>query len=348
MTALSTDFSTEGLFTNLQNFVESEFLRREIGLKFNYVRESEISKHIRARAILTDNISKWEEVLLSSPHSSITVFLIGNEFYQREILRQLDRFESISVAFVQYLPEKQPKVPFKFILKNLCKDPLMLREVQFWRMLKSALGVYNNLKTLNLKTKTHLLPLGYTNRYVDELKKANLASSSGSLLENAMTYTTKKRSKTSIIFIGQKGSWLRRRLVDGFRLVKGAKMVTYDGWGGGQKSSSTSYVQSLLAHKYCLCPPGNLCNDTPRYYEAICLGSLPILSHVSIQDWCDFGHWPTVWDETLNNATSYEIYSHLETLTDVDFRKILEGVIHYELSKIKKLRELVSLSINGI
>lgn len=116
--------------------------------------------------------------------------------------------------------------------------------------------------------------------------------------------------------------------------------------GGGQKANSTNYVQALTNFRYCLCPPGNLSNETPRYYEAICLGSLPVLSRVSIQDWNDFDYWPALQNIAFSGATSHQVYTRLKQLDQAEFIKILEEIMSSERIKIIQLRELIWFHLN--
>lgn len=222
--------------TNLNGFIESEWLERELGLEFEYVSESNIIADITARAILTDNLLKWEKVLLSAPHSSIIVFLTGNELYKKEIFSELDNFKSVSIAFVQYLPNNRPRIPLKFISHTLFKDPGLLRKREFWGSLKRAFKTYMQLRGIKLNTKTYFLPLGYTNRFVDELMRLSPEKKGESLLGNTRWSENHESRKESIFFTGQKGSWLRRKLVEEIRLEEGVEILTYDGWGGGTKS----------------------------------------------------------------------------------------------------------------
>jgi len=323
--------------------VESEWLERELNLTFEFTDPLEVSNESYVRAILTEDILKWENVLANFPRRSIAIFLVGNEFYNTEIFKELDRFESISVAFVQYLPNAKSKFPIKFIYWTLIKTPSICRESSFWKTLKTAFETYLRMKKLKLKTKTYLLPLGYTNRFIDELSLLIGMTKGVSVLEGSPKVNGQKIRESSIFFMGQRGSWLRRKIVNDFRIEKEAKIFDYGGWGGGKKSNSTAYIQLLLTQKYCLCPPGNLANDTPRYYEAISLGSLPLLTRVSIQDWSDYDHWPKFLGCSNSHATIHEIYTRLEELTDAEFNAALSRIISYERDKIRKLRELIWL-----
>jgi hypothetical protein len=302
-----------------------------------------VSNESCVRAILTEDILKWEKVLANFPRRSIVIFLVGNEFYGTEIFKELDRFESISVAFVQYLPDAKSKVPFKFICRTLIETPSICKESSFWKTLKTAFETYLRMKKLKLKTETYLLPLGYTNRFIDELSLLIGMAKGVSVLEGLPRINGQKIRESSIFFMGQRGSWLRRKIVNDFRVEKEAKIFDYAGWGGGKKSNSTAYIQLLLTQKYCLCPPGNLANDTPRYYEAISLGSLPILSRVSIQDWIDYDHWPKVLGCSYSHATIRDIHTKLEDLTNTEFNEALTRILSHERDKIRKLRELIWL-----
>ncbi len=300
-----------------------------------------MSNESYVRAILTEDILKWEKVLANFPRRSIAIFLVGNEFYSTEIFEELDRFESISVAFVQYLPDAKAKVPIKFICRTLIETPSICKEISFWRTLKTAFKTYLRMKKLKLKTETYLLPLGYTNRFISELNLLIGMTKGESILEGSIRVNGQKIRESSIFFMGQRGSWLRRKIVNDFRVEKEAKIFDYAGWGGGKESNSTKYIQLLSSQKYCLCPPGNLANDTPRYYEAISLGSLPILSRLSIQDWNDYDHWPKSLGSPYSHATIHEIYTRLEGLTDTEFSEALSRIISYEKDKIRKLRYLI-------
>lgn len=345
--ALKND-SVSGFMTNLQDYVESEWLKREFGLEFEFVNPSNLDSKINVRAIFTEDLRKWEKVLLSAPPSSVVVFLSGNEYYESAKFEQLDFFDSISAAFVQYLPNTKPRVPFKLILNTIIHDYRMLKDIDFWRTLKRALIVFNKIKKLNLKKKTYSLPLGYTTRFVRELKQMNLVGDNESILGKTNWLIAQEEKLNSVCFVGQKGSWVRRKIVESFKDTPKANLEVYDGWGGGKNSQSVEYSISLLRHKYCLCPPGNLSNDTPRYYESICLGSLPLLSRVSIQDWNDYGQWPKISTEVNSEDTPLEIYRQLNGLSDSGFRLLMENIQEYEKEKISQLRETIWQTLNQI
>jgi hypothetical protein len=191
---------------------------------------------------------------------------------------------------------------------------------------------------------TYPLPAGYSNRFASELVNLGLVRESSSLFEQSPISNSTSRIK-GMVFIGQHGSWLRRRIIQAFMKIQGAAVTPYTSWGGAIKSNETRYSESLLNYRFCLCPPGNLSNESYRYYEAIVLGCIPVVTSITIQDWNKYGYWPEVIDIGFRDLNHLQIFNRLLSMSDDDLTSLSNQIHILEYSRILKLKGKIQESL---
>jgi hypothetical protein len=124
-----------------------------------------------------------------------------------------------------------------------------------------------------------------------------------------------------------------------------------DGRGEGN-SALTEYSDLLSRCKFVLCPPGNFSNESFRYYEAIVLGSIPIVSSATIQDFTNFDYWPNRYSKRLKNASHYYTISEMLKLNERERAELAINIRNEFRSKCnalsRKIIELDSLIYPGI
>jgi hypothetical protein len=103
-------------------------------------------------------------------------------------------------------------------------------------MITKAILKNSELRRMKTPKSYSFLPLGYTNRFVKELKQTRNVSAEKSLLEELLPSFTQKSS--NVCFMGQKGSWYRRKLVESFQSFPKTIIQCYDGWKGRGKFSA--------------------------------------------------------------------------------------------------------------
>jgi hypothetical protein len=342
--SLTQDLTNQRI-TNLEKFSESEFLRRELKLNFKRVVPGDVDVQSGVKAILTDDVSLWRSLLLRLPPKSVVLFLIGNEYYNLRIFRTIDEYSCIKKVFAQYLTDHYPKLPLTLILKTILSDPEILFLKPFYSSAARAFRVARRLKHIGLSTPTKLLPLGYTDRFVGELTQMVDIDPFESLIGNAKL-RFKREQKHSIVFRGQLGSWYRRRVINSFQSQPKALISPYKGWGGSGVSVNSSYIELMLSSPFSLCPPGNLCNETPRYLESVALYRVPIVSAKSIQDWNNYKHWVDGISKDYRHSPHMTIFKKLSRLSDIDLRALSLDINEYEKKRLQKLKSEIDSALS--
>ena len=165
----------------------------------------------------------------------IFIFLIGNEYYDIKKFEKLNVYPQIIHSFIQYLPQKF--IPFSWLL--FVRSTMQLKGALFSKPFYSMVSksILKNLELRRFKApkSVSFLPLGYTNRFVKEIRQSRNVSEEDSLLEKLFPSFAQK--SLNVCFMGQKGSWYRRKLVESFQFFLNAIIQCYDGWGAEKFSS---------------------------------------------------------------------------------------------------------------
>ena len=274
------------------NLVEMEWLDRELDIRLESTNPS--TQKIPTDSpilILTSRIRNWDSFLKKSPNKSIVLIFCGNEHYMPKHFNNLNNYESLKHVFVQYLkPDALRGYPIWNHLDLLKNRPKSLFERAHFSTLKRALFSSISMQRLRIQPKMDFFPLGYTNRFVGELKLKIPSVKGGSIL--SQDFRLHRRNDIGIGFYGQHGTWYRRAIIEIMEKLTKIEKTTYGGYGGALPVDKSSYVEFLLRSKTIVCPPGNQSNETPRYYECIALGTLPIVTRGNIQDFSQYDYFP--------------------------------------------------------
>ena len=98
------------------------------------------------------------------------------------------------------------------------------------------------------------------------------------------------------------------------------------------------YIRSLGTYKFCISPPGRGI-DTHRTWEALMVGTIPIMVHTSIDSL--FDRLPVIFVQDWSDITEEFLlckYDELKKRTDFDFNVLYEP---YWLSKIKDMADTI-------
>lgn len=267
------------------------FFVRELGLVGKKIDHREKWPLPKNSLIYCHDISHWQKRLELSDKFSVSVILVGNEYYDVDKWKPINDYESIKCAFLQYFPKNQSS-QFRPLLKFITNNIDLVFQKSFWRVALTGYLKYRFVKRLKFRFPVHPFPLGYTDRFFLELQKLGLCDANPKSLFGALIAPLPSQAG-GISFYGQKGTWYRRHMVEHFERSAGACVQRYDSFGGDtQPATSTQYVNSILNSRFVLCPPGNVSSQSFRYYEAIALGAIPIITEISIQDWNSHDYWP--------------------------------------------------------
>ena len=323
----------------------SEFYSRELNLTvlpFDPRRDG-YAKHEVLIYVDYGRIDDWINFLHERDNGSVSIFFVGNEYYFRKKFEVLNSFPSIKQGYIQYLPPITA-VPLVQLLRELKQDLGIVFARPFFGTLFRAMIRFKDLKQLELNFPHTQLPLGYTNRFFKELSNLGLIKDEtnslyGEDFEKYIYSSIDRHQNSGISFFGQKGTWLRRRLVQSFSKEKNMSIRTYGSWGGVAESSRTDYVEEMLNSRYVLCPPGNVSNESFRYYEAIAVGALPIVGETSIQDWVTFDYWPRHFG--FKHQTAKDLWKKLKLLKYEEFVDLSKEVRRLEKKKLAAISELL-------
>jgi len=323
---------------------EYEFLLREldlIGKKINHEEESPLPSD---SLLYCNNLSHWEKRLSLSEESSVSVIVATNEYYNKNKWMAINKFKSIKCAFIQYLPNSQ-RTRFGSTIKFIFQNLQCLRDKTFWQTIKSASRTYKDMRSLRFQVPVFNFPLGYTDRFAKELKNLGLLPENSISLFADEIYETNSR-KVDVSFVGQKGRWYRRLMVDYFEREAGARTSKYGSFGGfTDLPETTSYTKSILTSKFVVCPPGNVSSQSFRYYEAIALGSIPIVTEVSIQDWNTHNYWPK--NVAWKNANFIDIWQSLKKMNSESLDELRINLRTSVLQQLQITKKLMRASIEG-
>lgn len=300
------------LMPNLpEYFEENEFFLRELNIKGKKINHDEETPLPRNSVLYCNDLGHWRKRLMLSEASTVTVIIATNEYYKSKKWLEVNRIKSIKCAFIQYLPSNQ-RTKFRSIIKFVLHNPNFLSQKVFWQTTKNASRTYLEMRRMKFRTPVFGFPLGYSDRFAIELKNLGLLPDETFSLFEKEIYT-KNRSRDLVSFIGQKGRWYRRLMVDYFERIAGASTFKYGSFGGfTHLPETTDYAFSILRSKFVVCPPGNVSSQSFRYYEAIALGAIPIVTEVSLQDWNTHEYWPrnTSW----KNSNYMDVWKSLKKL----------------------------------
>lgn len=325
-------------------FEKCEFFFRELGLigeKINHEEESPLPIN---SLLYCNNLSHWEKRLSLSEYSSVSVIIATNEYYKKDKWMSLNKFESIKCAFIQYLPNSQ-RTRFGSTIKFVFQNLQFLRDKAFWGTIRSASWTYKDMRSLKVRVPIFNFPLGYTDRFVKELKNLGLLPENSNSLFADKIYETNSR-KVDVSFVGQKGRWYRRLMVDYFEKEAGARTNKYGSFGGfTDLPETTNYAKSILASRFVVCPPGNVSSQSFRYYEAIALGAIPIVTEVSIQDWNTHNYWPK--NVAWKNDNFIDIWLSLKKMNSEALDELRINLRTSILEQLQTTKNLMRASVEG-
>lgn len=316
---------------------ESEFCKRELGLSSERVRVDSRDPLPLGSLLFCYRIEDWKERLSTMPAKSVVVILAANEYYEISRWENLNNFKSIYAALIEFYPVRfsitQAKVAIRWILEN----PGELLNRVFWGETKRALSSWLALRSLNLKMLVFPFPVGYTNKFVHELKNLNLLNSdTGSLFSSIVLDSFNPRHGMS--FFGQKGSYARRKMIGYFAESTQIEISQYHTYGGfTDSSSSTAYAESLLKGKFVLCPPGNKTNWTHRYIESLVLGAIPVMTETTIQDWTCHDFYPLQLQHL--NKSYKKLWTILSEKSETELTRLLDLIREHSKGKCDEARK---------
>jgi len=322
---------------------KNEFISRELGWKqitrAQFEQCHEIGDRLENSYVFAIGSNKNElEILRSLPPRSIFVHLYADETYSPWLNIKLLRMKSV-IAVIRSYPFEQMNL---FQLQKLFLNSIRINFTsyhlcKFWkyfhRLLASQILVLRQMFIHLLhhfqKVQSIRFIPGYTNLFAASLTKiTGLCESGESLLDNAhlLEFVSERLRKKEITFVGQRGTYWRRYVLDTAIDLCKDKSREKDffqiresfggtlGANGASLLTGAEYVNDLLNSKFSLCPPGNYSSNTFRYCESLICGSIPVIAEGTPNDpsfsvlfgpreTCKKETWPSLLQQVLCQPT---------------------------------------------
>ena len=320
----------------------NEFFARELGLEGKKINHEENFPLPPNSLIYANDLTHWHKRLRLSEKASVTVVIGSNEYYDPRKLLLVNALESIKCVFLQYLPNGKRVNPTSLI-KFVRRFPNILLQRAFYGTLKLAINGYQEFDKDKFEVPVYEFPLGYTERFANELKILGIMPEGRESLYLGNDITDLSNRHT-ISFFGQKGSWFRRLIVDYFQSLPKFKMEEYSSFGGfTDLPSTTRYSELILESCFVICPPGNCSSQSFRYYETIALGAIPVLSETSLQDWNSFDYWPEQLPWKRDNFL--DVWLHLSKLPQRELNALSSDLREHVRTQISTTKNLLTACV---
>ena len=315
---------------------ESEFLKREFKLNWIQISNEEIIINRKLIFIVSSNPSEWEALLRKSSDESIILILLSNENRELSYYNYLNKFDSVRHVFLCYPPLVKDLSLLQIIIQSIIEFPNMLFQKGFYFHLKNAFFKILEMRKMRLNYPWTYLPLGYSNRFVSELKLSGKLSSNhdSSIVEHFLNLENRNEiRKKEVFFHGRPNGWFRRKLLEKYKSSRGFNIYLTSKTGKPDDLNSTSNVIGMFENAFSFVPPGNISNLTFRYYESIICGSIPIHMGGYLQDWQKL---PSYIDKVgfFKKMSHLRLYNHYCSLSHLELNSVREC---YEIQLLKEL-----------
>jgi len=142
---------------------------------------------------------------------------------------------------------------------------------------KSGMRVRTRMKHWQaIERKVSPIPLGYTDTFARAFVQRFALLSHASVFSGDPTNTVERGR--SVVFRGNRGLAQRIVGIERAKKARDSEITLIDADWSARASSDVgaAYVDSLIASRFALCPPGFANNESFRFYEALACGALPI------------------------------------------------------------------------
>jgi len=323
---------------------EREFLEREFNLELTEIEPHNVKEILQFDTyfLATSKVKEVEYLISESKNNSVIIFLFGNETYNVSEFNYLNNYShKIKFGFFQMLPSKADvSVYLKLVPFSIYDGALAFNNgSNFFRQLKNGFDLMKRTRKIDIKFPITYFPMGYTNRFVKELKIKFPNLTSKSLVDQK--FTEEDHKNKFISFVGQESNWNRNFSLKILKKFSGNSQIKItEGWSGINQDENTEYIDSLLESKYVWCPPGNISNLSFRYLESLLCGAVPLTTPSTLQD-------PHLWNSWVQ-FNSYKLFSwrnllkFAENLGNVERLSIKNFALDTEINVIYQIRNLIN------
>ena len=344
-------------FAESLKITEAEFLRRELGLSLIPFESLADVKDLPSTLILI--LKSPSEILeqVLDMNASLIVLVLGDEKYRSDLFFKLDKAENVLRVYTPYFPTKpRTSMILRMVAGSILDGGIRFRAPAggILRTLINGARKWRSTADLSKFAKVRQIPLGYTNRFVEELSSLGIIrQDSNSLFERAPLRIPGFRTK-NVSFVGTRDSWCRDIAISHLKRAIFSDSITGTfsidpKWGGGSNLKVNDYSSSIIDSDAVLCPPGYSSNFTFRFWECLLLGTFPISLPLTTQDW----HlWqPNAWrNETIKRISAFSWRRQISTFGRNSFdqstyRGLVNSALDEGRDQLSAARRFIEASI---
>jgi len=321
------------VFVKNLGLVEEEFFARELNLRFV---NKQIALESGVTLVACTEPQEWDIFFKAQKPETVVFFLLGNETYDVGKYLYFNNIPAIKHVYIYNPPRKNRLFALGPIMGFLYDCPKAALTKIFYRTLKNSFDFAKRSRNIKLNYPWTEIPLGYTNRFIQELTASNLIHP-----KEKSAFKVERQdidlAKKYIGFIGQSGSWVRKNVLSAVEKSNKLAFNLDSQWGGSIYRELGDYARDIIDSKVNLVPPGNLTNQTFRYLECLILWRLPVTPPITIQD----HHFNRYWTEF--DGPRFLCYSYLRLakfVTRMKSPKYMELVTRYRLEQQQLLTKI--------
>lgn len=271
---------------------EAQFLRRELGVIWHQLTESDLLSHVHAAGvdrralIICSEPEPYAALLRTASADSVVLLMISDEAYSQSRINLVRESASVAAVYRHYgtTPASMATVVKEAAAFLWAARGTSVLGRRLPRLFKTGWATRARMRQWReMSIPVHAIPLGYTNVFADALidivrdDSGYLISGDQSLFDPAIPIPHRART-IPLTFRGQRGQEQRRVMLERAQRQPGADIQvigdTWCGVDGGNRGRT--YVESLLTAQRSLCPPGGTNLESFRYYEALLCGAQPV------------------------------------------------------------------------
>ena len=305
---------------------EVEFLRRELGIQWSRVTQQEVLSHVATAErtlVLMSEPEPYRSIVEQAPDDSIVCLMISDEAYSLERLT-IAKQPSVHRVYRHYPCQPASWGRIAGTAAGYVRDSrgTSQRARTIVPNMRSGMRVRTRMEHWqNIERKVTAIPLGYTDTFAHAFAQRFSLPSNASVFAGDPTNTVNR--DRSVVFRGNRGLAQRIVGIERGKKALGSEITLIDAdWSARADSDvGAAYVDSLIAARFALCPPGFANNESFRFYETLACGALPIevsaaSTHLGELPWRNAGSiTKSSWTEGLREAESVSETERRERVT---------------------------------
>lgn len=278
---------------------EAEFLRRELGIAWEHVDETQMESAARSQwrtLLVMSEPEPYREILHRLERDSVIALMVSDEAYSPDRLALAVK-PSVVRTYRNYAAAPASLASVTRAVTGFISDAGRADEPRRTALPNARAGwmVRERMSTwAHHGDRIRSVPLGYTDVFADAFGTRRGVGRDDSLFAGVGEGSDTRPH--SIVFRGNRGLAPRIVACTLTERVKDSRVELIDAdWSGrAGRDAAEGYIDQLESARFALCPPGFVNNESFRFYEALLCGALPIevavaTTHLGEIPWRDAG-----------------------------------------------------------